>query len=103
MNGLVHSLGEMPAGEAENGQRRGHSFRDDLAGLRKLRGRSQDLSDQVSRSKLKFIPSPCYATCDQTLSPSPLLALKAARFCRRLIILLDTTIARRESGFEPAR
>ena len=45
------SVGEMPAGEAQDGQRRRHLVRNDFAGLRKLLGGVEDLSRSLSRGK----------------------------------------------------
>ena len=45
------SVGEMPAGEAQDGQRRRHLVRNDFTGLRKLLGGVEDLSRSLSRGK----------------------------------------------------
>ena len=46
-----YSVRKMPAGEAQDGQWRGHPVRHDLAWFRELCRGSQDLSVQVSRSE----------------------------------------------------
>jgi hypothetical protein len=49
---------KVPAGKAQDGQRRGHSLRHDLLGLRKLLGSPQDLPFTVPRGKLLDSLSP---------------------------------------------
>jgi hypothetical protein len=47
----LHSIRKMSAREAQNGQRGGHTVRNDLAWIRELRRSSEDLLVQISRSE----------------------------------------------------
>ena len=54
----------MPAGKAQDGQRRGHPLRHDLARLRELLGSPQNLPLPVPRGKLLgFSFAPCSFLC----------------------------------------
>lgn len=50
----THSLGEVSAGEAEDGQRRGYSLRHDLPRIRKLRRGIEDLPGKIQRGELRW-------------------------------------------------
>ena len=55
------SLGEVPAGEAQDCQRRGHSLCHDITGLRELLGGPEDLPVPVPRGKLStFLSFQCF-------------------------------------------
>jgi histone H3/H4 len=80
-----YSIGEMPAGEAQNGERRGHPLCHDVLGLRELLRGFENLFGQVSRGKL---PTCCV--------PFPFCHLPSLYSCTKrriteLLVLMGTT------------
>ncbi len=78
-----HSVREMPSGEEENSQRRGHPLRHELARLRELRRGSQDLLVQVPRGNISPVE---LCTTPSTLSRDPILSFHFLSFFVLLII-----------------